>query len=119
MTRPRPNWKTLRATLWERAEGRCEVSGVPLDPDTFDAHHRRPKGSGGTSRENTDLVTNLLALDPQAHNGGPGSVHGERIWALENGYLIPKHEPEPRLFPVLWRGQRWVWLLPDGGTLDM
>lgn len=108
-----------RVPLWERCGGRCEVSGRPLDFDTFDMHHRRNKGMGGTSREDVDELWNLLALDPEVHNGGPESVHGRRRWSEDRGYLIPKHEEDPGLWPVLLGGllperfQRWVFLAPE------
>jgi len=111
-----------RMPLWERCEGRCEISGQPLDYDTFDMHHRRNKGMGGTSRGGVDELWNLLALDPTVHNGGPDSVHGRRQWSQNRGYLVPKHTPdyEAILWPVLLGGllperfQRWV-LLGDPG----
>lgn len=110
----RPDWKALRALLWERSEGHCEASGLPLDEDTFDAHHRRPKGMGGTSRDDRDAIWNLLALDPRVHNGGPTSVHAHRGVAEANGFLVPKHD-NPRHYPVHLHGQRWVLLTETGG----
>lgn len=111
---PRPNWKILRAVLLERCEGHCEVSGLPLDPDTFDAHHRRPKGMGGTARVDRDALSNLIALDPEVHNCGPDSVHARRGWSEERGYLLPQSTPLAISWPVLVRGVRWVFLLNDG-----
>jgi hypothetical protein len=110
-----------REPLWERCRGRCEVSGQPLDFDTFDMHHRRNKGMGGTSREDVDELWNLLALDPAVHNGGPDSVHGRREWSEDRGYLVPKGVDEVVLWPVLLGGllperfQRWVLLGGEGG----
>jgi hypothetical protein len=118
MQPPRPNWKTLRAALWERSSGRCEVSGRPLDPDTFDAHHRRLKGMGGTSRPDRDALYNLLALDPQVHNAGPQSVHGRGGydgWSMTNGYIVPKHCDTPGLVPVTLHDRRRVLLTAAGG----
>lgn len=109
------NWTRLRETLWTRSGGRCEVSGVPLDPDTFDAHHRRNKGMGGTSRPNVDDITNLLATDPVAHNGGPMSVHGRREWSETNGFLVPKLIASPGLWPVWLHEREEVLLLASGG----
>lgn len=102
-----------RLPLWERCGGRCEVSGRPLDFDTFDMHHRRNKGMGGTSRSGVHELWNLLALHPQVHNGGPQSVHGRRQWSQDRGYLVPKHTPDhvTALWPVWLQGRRWV-LLP-------
>lgn len=113
MTRPRANWKTIRAQLLERSNGFCEVSGIPLDPDSFDAHHRRNKGMGGTGRLDTDTLPNLLALDPVVHNLGPNSVHGRRTWSDAKGYLVPKHVNDAGLVAVWLRQSRWVWLLPE------
>jgi len=96
MKRARADWPALREALWARSGGRCEVSGKPLDPDTFDAHHRRNKGMGGTCREDTDTLPNLLALDPQVHNGGPGSVHADRNGVSgPRGWLVSKLSSEP------------------------
>jgi len=111
---PAPKWKILRAALWERSEGRCEVSGVPLDPDTFDAHHRRPKGMGGTSRADRDALSNLIAVDPGMHNGRPDSVHARRGWSEEHGYLLPQSTPWAIEWPLFLRGRTWVYLLNSG-----
>lgn len=112
----RTNWSVVREQLWERCDGRCEVSGQPLDRDTFDAHHRRNKGMGGTSRADVDDLDNLLALDPVIHNGGPQSVHGRRRWAEEHGFLIPKlSATPPGMWPVRIGGHRLVLLDKSGG----
>jgi hypothetical protein len=108
VTRPRPNWTKLRDALYVRCNGRCEVSGLPLDYDTFDAHHRRNKGMGGTSRPDTDSMANLLALDPDVHNGGSASVHGRRAWSEDRGYLIPKHVDVVAGRPFVLLGEVWV-----------
>ena len=120
MTPPRPDWIRLRAALWERCDGRCEVSGLPLDEETFDAHHRLNKGMGGTTRWFRDDLTNLLALDPIVHNGGPKSVHGQRPWSEQRGYLIPKlARYPPGIMPVWLHGTRWVHLTSDGRRLPV
>lgn len=113
--RPTPNWKALRDLLYRRACGRCEVSGVRLDFDTFDLHHRRNKGMGGTSRPDTDLPGNLLALDPIVHNGGPGSVHAHRIISEGYGWLVPKLCSRAAGVPVLvaLSPHDFLWVLLD------
>lgn len=111
----RPNWERIRAALWERSDGQCEVSARPLDPDAFHVHHRMNKGMGGTVRWFRDDLTNLLALDPQIHNEGPRSVHGRRPWSEQRGYLIPKLASyPPSVMPVWLHGVRWVHLTSDG-----
>lgn len=115
-----PNWTRIRDQLWERSRGRCEVSGIVLDRDTFDAHHRRNKGMGGTSRPDVDDLDNLLALDPVIHNGGPQSVHGRRPWAQERGYLISKLASQPPgAWPIWLHGRRWVLLDKAGGYVPL
>lgn len=121
--RPAPNWDKLRAALWERSEGQCEISGRPLDRETFDAHHRRLKGMGGTYRPLTDSLCNLLALDPEVHNGAPWSVHQLPSWSRPRAYLLSSHTSDDALAvsAVLYRGQTWVILMedvPDYGVLD-
>ena len=111
---PKVRWDLLREALWKRCGGRCEVSGVPLDPETFDAHHRRNKGMGGTSRPDRDAIWNLLALDPVVHNGGPQSVHGRRAWSEQRGFLIPKGVDNIQLWPVKLHNRTWVTLSGDG-----
>lgn len=122
--RPTPNWANLREALWERSHGRCEVSGWPLDQDTFDAHHRRNKGMGGTYRLDTDTLPNLLALHPRVHNGGPGSVHDRRVASEANGWLVPKLSAFVlSTIPVaVWAGpgaRRYVLLTDRGGYVDV
>lgn len=111
--RARADWKTLREQAFARCHGQCEVSGRLLDFDTFDLHHRRNKGMGGTSRPDTDTLPNLLALDPIVHNGGPDSVHADRGRSELYGWLIPKLSTEAlHMVPVLVRGPAgWQWCL--------
>ena len=111
---PRVDWGAIREVLWKRCGGFCEVSGRALDPETFDAHHRRNKGMGGTSRPDRDAIWNLLALDPVVHNGGPRSVHGRRKWAEERGFLVPKGVQRVQLWPLKLHDREWVLLRPDG-----
>jgi hypothetical protein len=116
--RARANWSALREALWTRSGGRCEVSGKPLDIDTFDAHHRRNKGMGGTSRPDTDTLPNLLALDPIVHNGGPGSVHADRPRSEAYGWLVPKLSTDALHMrrALLYTGGGWQWcLLAENG----
>lgn len=116
-----PKLTDQRAPLWERCNGLCEVSGQPLDYETFDMHHRRNKGMGGTSRPDVHDLTNLLALDPQVHNGGHQSVHGRRAWSQERGYLVPKstRSHELTMWPVWLQGRRWVLLSSIRGYLPL
>lgn len=70
---------------------------------------------GGTSRRDRDALYNLLALDPEVHNGGPLSVHALRVWSEERGYLVPKRDNSPGLVPVLLHDGQLVLLTAAGG----
>lgn len=104
----------VREALWRRAHGRCEITGIPVTYEGFDAHHRRNKGMGGTSRPDRDWLSNLLCLDPLVHNGGPRSVHARRKWAEKNGYLVPKNVEWASMIPIRLCGRIWVYLTDDG-----
>lgn len=112
---------TLRRRIYERANGVCELSGRPLPgglDGPWEAHHRRPKGMGGTSRPNTDTVGNLLALHPRVHNMAPDSVHLMPERARASGWLVSKHEDDPASIPViLWTGH--VVLLGEEGYISL
>jgi len=111
-----PNWRKITDLLWARSGGFCEVSGRELDRDTFDRHHRRLKGMGGTYRPLTDSPCNLLALDPEVHNGAPWSVHQRATWSRPRGYLLSAHVDDDAMAatPVLYRGKDWVILDQEG-----
>lgn len=111
--------RQTRRIVFDRSGGLCEVSGLPIEWESFDLHHRRNKGMGGTSRPDRDEPQNLLALDPQVHNGGPASVHGRRPWSERRGYLVPKHEDRPEDWPVWLHGRGWVLLTVGGRRLPI
>jgi hypothetical protein len=110
-----PAMREQRRPLWERCSGVCEITGAPLDYETFDMHHRRNKGMGGTRRRNVNDLDNLLALTPTIHNGDAHSVHQHPEWSMPRGYLLRNHVDRPGEHPV-WLFERcWV-LLTKGGA---
>jgi len=76
---------------------------------------------GGTSDPNRDALYNLLALDPDVHNGGPQSVHGNPVWSHQNGFLVTRQpgSPPPRQYPVRLRCRWWVLLDSVGGYVPI
>lgn len=110
--------RDTRRAVWERAHGRCEITGAHLgdrDGSGWECHHRRNKGMGGTDRPDVDSPANLLALSAPAHR----AVHASRTWAQPRGYLVPKQLPpeldDPSMWPVLLLGRRWTLLTHAGG----
>ena len=95
----------------ERAEGRCEVamSGCTVLP--VDMQHRRARGGGGTSRDNTNVPSNALACCRHCHTW----VEHNLREAGEYGWSVSLHEPDPDTIPALVCG-RWRWLHDDGTT---
>lgn len=121
----------LRRIAYERQGGRCAVTGAALgDLDgPWHMHHRRPGGRGGTSRENQQAPSNVLALLDRVHNfGAPGlvldgvagrSVHGSPEWSRPLGLLVSSNVDEPASIPVRLHGIGWAFLLDDGGVLPI
>jgi hypothetical protein len=120
MTKKRqdPKWRELSEALWTRCNGFCEVTGVPLDYDTFDRHHRRPKAMGGTYRADTDTLVNLIAVDPIVHNGHAASIHQAPSWSRPRGYLL-RQTDDPAEYPILRHGRTWVVLTVDGQAVEL
>ena len=101
-------------TLWsvaiigKRADGRCEIDGLPLTGRHL--HHRRPRGMGSSTAD-PHAVDNLLLLHPNCHLV---RVERNRAEAYRNGWLVHRWD-DPAEVPVLtYRG--WVWLWPDGSV---
>jgi hypothetical protein len=60
--------RSVREQVWERDQGRCAVCGQGGLPMSI--HHRRNRGSGGSSDPAINLPSNLLLVCD-----GPGSCH--------------------------------------------
>src|SRR5687767_612720 len=75
----------------ERSLGMCQLCGKR--PGT-DAHHRRPRGAGGSSADDTNRSPNGLWLDRWCH----AWIESHRSTALDLGLLVhqaktPLHQP--------------------------
>lgn len=116
----------IRHLLACRSGHRCEICGIQLGPgEEGTVHHRQPRGRGGTSDPDIDLLSNLLLLCGGALGGILGD-HGltesyrEEAYAL--GRLV-KHPLDPAKVPVVLYGGRrrmldpeqpFYWDPPDG-----
>jgi hypothetical protein len=121
MTRIAADLNDLRHRAYQRARGRCEITGVTLPggPDgPWALHHRRPKQMGGTNKPATHTLPNVLAITHEIHNLATRSVHLDPEWARPRGYLLRQHQI-PRLVPVLIGGHQWAILGLDGAYLDV
>ena len=98
---------TVRATIIARADRYCERCG--LWPG-IEAHHRRPRGMGGTNRHSTNYASAGLWLCRTCHH----DIETHRTEAIDKGWLVRQTE-EPLDVPVLYRGT-WV-RLDDLGNL--
>lgn len=93
-----PDRLTVEA-VWDRAGGRCEISGVQLFGERtvgWHVHHRRPRRMGGSKLDDTNSVENLLLLSPEAHE----HVERNRTEAYERGWLV-RQEAIPAAVPVI------------------
>lgn len=89
----------------ERSGGDCELCGLQI---ASQIHHRRPRASGGSRREDTNSAANLLHVCLTCH----AHIESGRTSALVFGLLLTQQQ-DPASEPVQLRGV-WVWLLPDG-----
>ena len=91
----------VRQLVTMRARGRCEVCGGGAG----EFHHRRPRGSGGTSNPAIGLASNCLLLCDVDHR----RIESNRQWARGRGYLVSQWA-EPCEVPVYLRRRGWVLL---------
>jgi 5-methylcytosine-specific restriction protein A len=89
-----------------RSNGRCERCGVPCA--VFQAHHRRPRGMGGSTAADTNVASNALLVCVTCH----ADIEANRSDGLRYGWLV-RQGCDPGTVPVLRRGE-WV-LLGDKG----
>jgi 5-methylcytosine-specific restriction protein A len=89
----------------------CVSCGTADGP--FQVHHRRPRGAGGSSRQDTNSPSNLVLICPACHE----DVESFRNDARERGLLLSQ-TAIPAECPVLWRG-RVVLLCDDGTVTDL
>lgn len=74
-------------------------------------HHRRPRGAGGTRREDSNQPANLILLCLSCH----AWTESQRETALDRGLLVPQNQT-PAAVPLLRHGE-WSYLTDDGDVL--
>jgi len=93
----------------DAADAYCEVWEVCNGARSGPPHHRRPRGSGGSRRPDTNLPSNGLSCCPACHDW----IENNRTEAKRWGWLLEQHQV-PSEVPVLRRGS-WV-LFDDLGS---
>lgn len=104
-SRGNPNeWQRLRQAVFVRDWGRCVCCGQTLNPNAFEAHHRKFR-----SRLGADSLDNLIAVDLVCHR----VIHGSPLLAEANGWAVASHA-DPALIPVLLHTGQRVYLTAAG-----
>lgn len=99
----------VRDLIHHRANGRCEICGMPCIGGQI--HHRRPRGMGGTTRQESGKASNGLYVHLKCHS----NIESQRNVALRNGWLVPQ-TGEPADIPVvLYYG---TVVLSDDGSVN-
>lgn len=106
--------------ILSRSGGNCEVMAKGCGYTATDIHHRRPRGMGGTTRPDSNIVSNGIAVCRHCHMW----CESERNWARDNGFLV-RLDADPAGSPIWWRCGRNVdgvklWrLLLDNGEMQI
>jgi hypothetical protein len=90
----------------DRSMGWCEICGTHR---VREHHHRRPRGMGGSRREDTNRASNGLGLCSGCHS----MVERHRDVAEMHGWIV-KQGNDPLQRKVSYRGQ-WARLDDTGG----
>lgn len=107
----------VREALFQRAERRCEVCRDQLRLAGWNAHHRKPRGMGGSLAPDRHSLSNLLAVCGTGTSGCHGQIEAHRAWAYSMGLLVRRTD-DPAVVPVRLyvsaRGWGWWYLTVDG-----
>jgi hypothetical protein len=101
--------RSVRDVVAVRAGGRCERCALSFNSYQF--HHRRPRGMGGSRDAVANRASNCLMLCRQCH----AAVESKRELALELGFIVRQGQV-PAEVPISRCGQ-WV-LLADDGSIE-
>lgn len=100
--------RDTRDLLAQRSGGACELCGQAAT----NAHHRAPRGMGGTTR-NIHTVEWLLHICGSGTTGCHGWIETHRERSYHHGWLMRRHQ-RPETSPVWIYGGALVILTPDG-----
>jgi hypothetical protein len=100
----------VRAIILERSGGVCEYCGLQRGTE---AHHRRPRAMGGTTRDDTNTASNGLWLCNACHRW----AESHRTDALLVGVLVLQIQ-SPRKAAVKYRDYGYMYLDDLGNILE-
>lgn len=112
----------VRHAFYEREQEACFVCRRGLRWEgrgiEWSAHHRKPKGAGGTSDHRIASIANCLIVCGSGTTGCHGRIERNREVALRVGLLIPTNATTEEFSPAAVRVRRsdgsW-WLLTESG----
>lgn len=99
----------VRQQLEQRSGGVCEICGLSAAEQ---AHHRRPRGAGGTRRSETSYPSNALMLCACCHH----IVEMNRSDSYQHGWVV-RQQGNPSEVPVRYR-DGLAYLLGNDGSLS-
>ncbi len=102
-----PDKKTVALVI--ARDDRCLWCGAVNYEGSFQIHHRRARGQGGSRRADTNGPQNLVCICFRCH----GHVESHRDEARQRGFLVSQAS-DPLMHPVRDYVGRWWFLLPDG-----
>lgn len=115
-----PTAKTV-ALVWVRDRGACARCGKAVRGERgrdWSVHHRRPRGSGGTSLDWPNLPANLLILCGSGTTGCHGWIESHRDEARNAGFLVRLLGTEPASHVPILHARLGRCLLDDVGGYE-
>jgi len=103
-------WTVIRHLLSCRSGGKCEVCGRRIAPwPPWEAHHRLPRGMGGTTDPDENAISRLIV----AHSACHAWCESRRADAASRGLLV-LHGEVPSTVPLTLASGRIVYLDDQG-----
>jgi hypothetical protein len=116
--------ETVRTAFFDREQEACFRCRRPLRFEdrgmAWSAHHRKPRGMGGTSDPRISSIANCLILCGTGTTGCHGWVESRRAMGEDLGYLIRREAriATPAGTPVR-RQDGTLWLLRADGVAEL
>lgn len=100
-------WERTKEEVFARDGHACIRCGAT---ERLDAHHRIPRGMGGSRPTISFGLANIITVCREHHD----DIESRRTWATVHGWLVSRGT-DPELVPLLTR-HGWVRLTNEGGT---